>query len=91
LREGRNHRGRSTYGEERASFHSGSGYHSYNLSMDSRRRALLVAGLGMYAGNIFFPQSKVTLPKIGLGYLADLRRRRRAHRARPAPGSSQSS
>jgi len=34
--------------------------------MDSRRRALLVAGLGMYAGNIF-PQSKVTLPKIGLG------------------------
>jgi len=34
--------------------------------MDSRRRALLVAGLGLYAGNIF-PQSKVTLPKIGLG------------------------
>src|SRR5205809_399908 len=34
--------------------------------MDSRRRALLVAGLGLYAGNIF-PRDKVNLPKIGLG------------------------
>src|ERR1043165_2007906 len=34
--------------------------------MDSRRRALLVAGLGLYAGNIF-PRDKVDLPKIGLG------------------------
>src|SRR3954469_13982143 len=34
--------------------------------MDSRRRALLVAGLGLYAGNIF-PRDKVKLPKIGLG------------------------
>src|SRR5882672_10394353 len=34
--------------------------------MDSRRRALLAAGLGLYAGNIL-PQGGVTLPKIGLG------------------------
>jgi diketogulonate reductase-like aldo/keto reductase len=34
--------------------------------MDSRRRALLAAGLGLYAGNIL-SQGGVTLPKIGLG------------------------
>ena len=34
--------------------------------MDSRRRTLLAAGLGLYAGNIL-PQNGVTLPKIGLG------------------------
>ena len=34
--------------------------------MDSRRRALLAAGLGLYAGNIL-PRGGVTLPKIGLG------------------------
>jgi diketogulonate reductase-like aldo/keto reductase len=34
--------------------------------MDSRRRALLAAGLGLYAGNIF-PRDTVDLPKIGLG------------------------
>ena len=34
--------------------------------MDSRRRAILAAGLGMCAGNIF-SQSSVSLPKIGLG------------------------
>src|SRR6185295_14912057 len=34
--------------------------------MDSRRRALLAASLGLYAGNIL-PQSSVSLPKIGLG------------------------
>src|SRR5258706_997971 len=34
--------------------------------MDSRRRMILAASLGLYAGNIF-PQSGVSLPKIGLG------------------------
>jgi len=34
--------------------------------MDSRRRALLAASLGLYAGNIL-PRNGVTLPKIGLG------------------------
>src|SRR5712692_1111381 len=34
--------------------------------MDSRRRAILAAGLGLYASSIF-PQEKVKLPKIGLG------------------------
>src|SRR2546430_637777 len=34
--------------------------------MDSRRRTLLAAGLGLYASRIF-PQEKVKLPKIGLG------------------------
>jgi diketogulonate reductase-like aldo/keto reductase len=34
--------------------------------MDSRRRLLLAASLGLYAGNIF-PQRNVSLPKIGLG------------------------
>jgi len=34
--------------------------------MDSRRRMILAASLGLYAGNIF-PQRTVTLPKIGLG------------------------
>ena len=34
--------------------------------MDSRRRALLAAGLGLYAGR-GFPQEKMNLPKIGLG------------------------
>ena len=34
--------------------------------MDSRRRAILAASLGLYAGNIL-PQGGVTLPKIGLG------------------------
>ena len=34
--------------------------------MDSRRRAILAAGLGLYSGSIF-PQAKVKLPKIGLG------------------------
>jgi diketogulonate reductase-like aldo/keto reductase len=34
--------------------------------MDLRRRALLAAGLGAYAGRLF-PQDKVNLPKIGLG------------------------
>jgi diketogulonate reductase-like aldo/keto reductase len=34
--------------------------------MDSRRRALLAAGLGLYAGRAF-PQEKMNLPKIGLG------------------------
>ena len=34
--------------------------------MDSRRRALLAAGLGAYASRVF-PQDKVKLPKIGLG------------------------
>jgi len=34
--------------------------------MDSRRRLMLAASLGLYAGNIF-PQRNVSLPKIGLG------------------------
>ena len=34
--------------------------------MDSRRRAILAAGLGLYSDSIF-PQAKVNLPKIGLG------------------------
>src|SRR6267142_31813 len=34
--------------------------------MDSRRRAILAAALGLYA-NRAFPQDKVSLPKIGLG------------------------
>ena len=34
--------------------------------MDSRRRTLLAAGLGLYAESIF-PQGKMSLPKIGLG------------------------
>ncbi|MEA3194401.1 MAG: hypothetical protein QOD26_2734 [Betaproteobacteria bacterium] len=34
--------------------------------MDSRRRTLLAAGLGLYAGNVL-PQQKMNLPKIGLG------------------------
>jgi diketogulonate reductase-like aldo/keto reductase len=34
--------------------------------MDSRRRLLLAASLGLYAGNIF-PKTSVNLPKIGLG------------------------
>src|SRR3954470_21319473 len=34
--------------------------------MDSRRRMMLAASLGLYAGNIF-PQRSVSLPKIGLG------------------------
>jgi diketogulonate reductase-like aldo/keto reductase len=34
--------------------------------MDSRRRMMLAASLGLYAGNIF-PQRTVSLPKIGLG------------------------
>ncbi|HYR33044.1 MAG TPA: aldo/keto reductase [Burkholderiales bacterium] len=34
--------------------------------MDSRRRAILAAGLGLYANRVF-PQDKVSLPKIGLG------------------------
>ena len=34
--------------------------------MDSRRRAILAASLGLYAGNIL-PRNGVTLPKIGLG------------------------
>jgi len=34
--------------------------------MDSRRRMILAASLGWYAGNIF-PKSGVSLPKIGLG------------------------
>jgi len=34
--------------------------------MDSRRRMILAASLGLYAGNIF-PQKNVNLPKIGLG------------------------
>ena len=34
--------------------------------MDRRRRALLAAGIGAYAGSIF-PADKVKLPKIGLG------------------------
>ena len=34
--------------------------------MDSRRRAILAAGLALYAPRIF-PQAKVNLPKIGLG------------------------
>src|SRR3954465_3397549 len=34
--------------------------------MDSRRRALLAAGLGLYASHAF-PQNQVKLPKIGLG------------------------
>ena len=34
--------------------------------MDSRRRALLAAGLGAYASRVF-PQNKVNLTKIGLG------------------------
>ena len=34
--------------------------------MDSRRRALLAAGLGLYAGRVL-PQEKMNLPKIGLG------------------------
>jgi diketogulonate reductase-like aldo/keto reductase len=34
--------------------------------MDSRRRLILAASLGLYAGNIF-PQRNVSLPKIGLG------------------------
>jgi diketogulonate reductase-like aldo/keto reductase len=34
--------------------------------MDSRRRAILAAGLALYSGRIF-PQAKVNLPKIGLG------------------------
>src|SRR5881397_2376804 len=38
--------------------------------MDSRRRAILAAGLGLYLDlypNRAFPQDKVSLPKIGLG------------------------
>src|SRR3954464_5573014 len=35
-------------------------------SMDSRRRAILAAGLALYARRIF-PQDTVMLPKIGLG------------------------
>src|SRR2546423_11990381 len=34
--------------------------------MDSRRRAILAAGLGLYAARAF-PQAPVKLPKIGLG------------------------
>ena len=34
--------------------------------MDSRRRAILAAGLGLYAGRAL-PQEKMNLPKIGLG------------------------
>src|SRR4249919_1276913 len=34
--------------------------------MDSRRRTLLAAGLGLYAESVF-PQEKMSLPKIGLG------------------------
>src|SRR5678809_658248 len=34
--------------------------------MDSRRRLILAASLGLYAGNIF-PQRNVSLPRIGLG------------------------
>jgi diketogulonate reductase-like aldo/keto reductase len=34
--------------------------------MDARRRALLAAGLALYANRVF-PQAKVNLPKIGLG------------------------
>jgi diketogulonate reductase-like aldo/keto reductase len=34
--------------------------------MDSRRRTILAAGLGLYATSIF-PQEKMNLPKIGLG------------------------
>ena len=34
--------------------------------MDSRRRAILAAGLGLYAARAF-PQAQVKLPKIGLG------------------------
>jgi diketogulonate reductase-like aldo/keto reductase len=34
--------------------------------MDSRRRAILAAGLSFYSGSIL-PQAKVNLPKIGLG------------------------
>src|SRR5213592_210395 len=34
--------------------------------MDSRRRTILAAGLGLYASRVF-PQEKVNLPKIGLG------------------------
>src|SRR3989441_4237947 len=34
--------------------------------MDSRRRTILAAGLGLYASRVF-PQDKVKLPKIGLG------------------------
>src|SRR6185295_10974213 len=34
--------------------------------MDSRRRMLLAAGLGLYAERIL-PQGKMSLPKIGLG------------------------
>jgi diketogulonate reductase-like aldo/keto reductase len=34
--------------------------------MDSRRRALLAAGLGLHAGRVF-PQEKMNLPRIGLG------------------------
>src|SRR5690242_11299186 len=40
-----------------------SGYHQF---MDSRRRAILAAGLGLYAARAF-PQMQVKLPKIGLG------------------------
>jgi diketogulonate reductase-like aldo/keto reductase len=34
--------------------------------MDSRRRAILAAGLGVYANSVF-PQQKMNLPRIGLG------------------------
>src|SRR6185437_7223337 len=34
--------------------------------MDSRRRVLLAAGLGVYASRVF-PQNKVNITKIGLG------------------------
>jgi len=34
--------------------------------MDARRRAILAAGLSLYANRVF-PQGKVSLPKIGLG------------------------
>src|SRR5437660_8539687 len=34
--------------------------------MDSRRRSILAAGLGLYAQSVF-PQQRVNLPKIGLG------------------------
>src|SRR5438045_3828577 len=40
-----------------------SGYHQF---MDSRRRAILAAGLGLYAAHAL-PQAPMKLPKIGLG------------------------
>src|SRR5207253_3301207 len=38
----------------------------YNRTMDSRRRAILAAGLGLYSARVL-PQDPVKLPKIGLG------------------------